>query len=107
MLFRRNKEMIHFSGRRQTKMGILSTVIGVIDVLGFLIISIISGFAGGKGGFIIGITGIILLVLSVTGFVVSYKSFKKKDIFYGFPIAGAVINGLMIIILFALYLLGL
>ena len=88
MWFRRKKEIIHFSGRRQTKMGILS------------------GLSDGKGGLLLGMIGLTLLILSVTGLVVSYKAFKKKDIFYGFPIAGAVINGFMLIVLFTLYLLG-
>lgn len=106
MLFRRNKEMIHFSVRRHTKTGIISAVIGVVVLLGFLTISMVSGFAGGKGGLLLGAIGILLFGLSLTGFVLSYKAFKKKDIFYSFPIAGAVINGFMIIVLFTLYLLG-
>lgn len=106
MLFRRNKEMIHFSGRRHTRMGIVSTIIGVLVILGFLTICIISGMAGGKGGFILGVTGLLLFVLSVTGFVLSYKAYKKKDIFYRFPIIGSVLNGFMLIVLLVIYLLG-
>ncbi len=106
MLFRRNKEMIHFSGRRHTRMGIISAIIGIAVILGFLVISIISGLAGGKGGFVLGVIGLFLFALSVTGFVLSYKSFKKKDIFYRFPIIGAVLNGFMMIILLIIYLLG-
>lgn len=106
MLFRRNKEMIHFSGRRHTKTGIASAIIGILVVIGFLVICILSGLAGGKGGLVIGIIGLLLFAASVTGFVLSYKAFKKKDIFYSFPIIGAVLNGLMIIFLLIIYLLG-
>lgn len=105
-LLRRNKEMIHFSGRRHTRLGILSAIIGIVVVLGFLIVSILSGLAGGKGGLVLGVIGILLFCMAVTGFILSYKSFKKKDIFYSFPIAGATINGFMTILLLILYLLG-
>lgn len=105
-LFKRNKEMIHFSGRRHTKMGIFSTVIGIVVVLGFLTISIISGLARGKGGFALGVLGILLFALSVFGCVLSYRSFKKKDIFYRFPVIGAVLNGFMTIFLLIIYILG-
>lgn len=105
-LFKRNKEMIHFSGRRHTKTGIFSTVVGVVVVLGFLTISVISGLARGKGGFALGVLGILLLALSIFGFVLSYRSFKKKDIFYRFPVIGAVLNGLMTIFLLVIYILG-
>jgi len=106
MFWKRNKEMIHFSGRRHTKMGILSTVIGAFVILGFLVLSILSGVAGGKGGMILGFLGILLFGFAVFGFVLSYKAFKKKDIFYRFPIIGAVLNGIMTILLLVIYIIG-
>lgn len=106
MIIKRKKEMIHFSGRRHPKTGISSTIIGLLVVLGFLALSMVSGFAKGSGGFYLGIIGIFLFFLSVSGFLISYKAFKKKDIFYHFPIAGAVLNGIMIILLLIIYLLG-
>ena len=106
MLFKRNREMIHFSGRRHTKTGIGSTIIGIIVVLGFLSISIASGVEGGKGSLVLGLIGLLLLGLTVFGFVLAYRAFKKKDIFYVFPILGAVLNGFMIILLLIIYILG-
>jgi hypothetical protein len=41
MRLKKNKEMIHFSGRRHTKTGILSMVIGIVAVAGFLALSIV------------------------------------------------------------------
>jgi hypothetical protein len=106
MIFKRKKEMIHFSGRRHTRLGIISAIIGIAVVIGFLTISFISGFARGNGGFVLGIIGLLLFGLSIFGFVLSYKSFKKKDIFYRFPIIGAVSNGFMIILFLIIYILG-
>lgn len=98
--------MIHFSGRRHTKLGITSALIGALVVIGFLTVSISSGVAGGRGGIVIGIIGILLFCLAIFGFILSYKAFKKKDIFYRFPIIGAVLNGFMTILLLTLYILG-
>lgn len=105
-LFKRNKEMIHFSGRRHTTMGIISTVIGAAVVLGFLTLSMLSGLAGGKGNILLGFIGILLFGLSIFGFVLSYQSFKKKDIFFRFPVIGAILNGVMVILLLVLYIIG-
>lgn len=105
-LFKRKKEMIHFSGRRHTKTGIISVVIGAVAILGFITLSILSGVAKGNGGIILGFIGLLLFAMSILGFVLSYKSFKKKDIFYRFPIIGAVLNGFMIILLLVLYIIG-
>lgn len=105
-LWKRNKEMIHFSGRRHTKMGIFSTIIGITVILGFLAISISSGMARGEGGILLGIIGILLFALSILGFVLSYLSFKKKDVFYRFPIIGGILNGVMTILFLIIYILG-
>ncbi len=106
MHHKKSKEMIHFSGRRHTKTGIFSMIIGIAAVAGFLALSIISGMNGGRGGFVLGLVGLLLFGLSVFGFILSYKAFKKKDIFYRFPIAGAILNGLMTIIFMIVYILG-
>ena len=106
MHFGHKKEMIHFSGRRHTKTGIISTILGAVCLAGFLVISLISGAEGGKGGFWLGVVGILLLLLAVYGFVLSYKSFKKKDIFYLYPILGAVLNGFMMVLFIVLFLVG-
>lgn len=106
MRIKRNKEMIHFSGRRHTKLGICSTIIGSVSVLGLLAVSISSGLAHGKGSIAVGIVGLCLFALSIFGFVLSYKAFKKKDIFYRFPIIGAALNGFMTILLLVIYIIG-
>jgi len=105
-LFKHKKAMIHFSARRHTKTGICSAIIGIIVILGFLTISLLSGLAGGDGGLVLGIIGMLLLGLSIFGFVLSYRSFKKKDIFYRFPVIGSVLNGLMTIVLLIIYIFG-
>jgi hypothetical protein len=105
VLFKRNKE-IHFSGRRHAKTGVAATIVGGVSVLGFLTLSILSGVAGGQGGLVIGIIGILLFALSIFGFVLSYRTFQKKDIFYRFPIIGALLNGFMSILMLVLYIIG-
>jgi hypothetical protein len=60
----------------------------------------------GEGGLILGFIGFFLFALSVFGFVLSYKAMKERDIYYRFPIIGAVLNGLMMIAFFVLYIIG-
>jgi hypothetical protein len=81
-------------------------IIGIVSVLGLVTVSILSGLDRGQGGFLVGVAGIGLFALSVFGFVLSYKAFKKKDIFYRFPMIGAILNGLMTILLLVIYILG-
>jgi hypothetical protein len=106
MLFKHKREIIHFSGRRHPKTGILAAVTGFLVLTGFLTLSILSGLAKGNGGFFLGVIGILLFILAIAGFVLSYQAFKKKDIFYHFPIVGVILNGFMVILLLIIYILG-
>lgn len=98
--------MIQFSGRRHTGKGILSAIIGFLIIIGFISISIVSGLNGGNGGFLIGILGLLLFLLAICGFILSYKSLKERDIFYRFPMIGIITNGLMLMLLMLIYILG-
>lgn len=104
---KKDRETIRFSGRKHTKKGIFSAVIGIVVLLGFLTISVISGVNHGNGTMIIGVLGLMLWALSIYGCYLSYKSFKERDIFYHFPITGMILNSIMLILLFVLYVLGL
>ena len=103
----KKRETIQFSGRRHTKLGILSAVIGLMVVLGFIALGIISGINEGEAGLLIGIAGILLFLLGLFGFFLSYKELKQRDIYYRFPMMGIISNGLMLIILMIIYILGL
>ncbi len=104
-LFKR-KDMIQFSGRKHTKLGILSAIIGIAVTIGFLAVSIVSGILNGEGGELLGILGILLLALAVFGFILSYKALTQRDIYYRFPLIGISLNGFMTIILIIIYILG-
>ncbi len=102
----KKRDMIHFSGRKHTKLGILSAIIGIVVTTGFLAVSIVSGVMQGEGGELFGMLGMLLLALAIFGFVLSYKALKQRDIFYRFPLIGAVLNGFMTILLIIIYILG-
>ncbi|NLK99582.1 MAG: hypothetical protein GX271_02850 [Clostridiales bacterium] len=82
-------------------------VIGLTVVIGFATISIISGLNNAKEGLVIGIVGILLFFLALFGFVLSYKELRKRDIYYRFPLIGIISNGLMLVILMIIYIIGL
>lgn len=98
--------MIQFSGRRHTRLGILSAVIGIIAVIGFVGVSLVSGYYGGEGGIVIGIAGLLLFVVSIFGFFISIKALKQVDIYYRFPMIGITTNGVIMIVLMVIYIIG-
>lgn len=102
----KKKESIQFSGRNHTLVGVLSGIIGLLVIMGFIALAIISGLYGGKGGLVIGIMGILLFALAVIGFVLSYKGLKQRDVFLRFPMIGIISNGIMLLLLVIMYVMG-
>ena len=58
-IFKWNKNsQIHFTARSHTKRGIVSAVIGLVTVAGFMATSIFSANNKGNGGIILGLIGL-------------------------------------------------
>lgn len=100
------KAKFKFKGRVHSKNGILSLLLGLAVVVSFFSTAFISGLNKGQGEIILGAIGITSFVVSVYGFLAGYKSFQEKDIYLVAPILGIGINGIMVITLFCLYILG-
>lgn len=103
----RRRGTIKFQGRTHSKKGLLSLLFGLLAVISFITICFISGTEKGNGEFILGVIGMFTFVLAVLGFTLGIKSFREKDIFYIAPIIGVGSNGIMTILLFSLYIVGL
>lgn len=109
MKIRRKKVMdkFYFSGRQNSKKGILSFVIGLLNIIIFFIISFYLSQNTSTTGMWVGIYGVIALAISIFGFYIGYKSTFEKDIFFKFPILGIAFNALLMVFLVVLYLKGL
>ena len=81
-------------------------LLGLSSLIAFVVISFISGKHQGNGGIELGIIGLIFAACSVYGFILSTKSFKEKDIYLTAPIMGIGVNGIMVIVFFSLYIVG-
>lgn len=102
----RRRGNIKFQGRQHSKRGMISLLLGILVIVAFITISFISGTNKGSGGLILGIIGMLCFAVSIFGFILSIKSFREKDIFYVAPVIGVGSNGIMMIVLFSLYIVG-
>lgn len=99
-------DMVKFRGRKQSPRGIAALCLGLLALIGFTVIAVISGQSGGSSGVISGLIGVVLLVITAIGFVLSIKSLQERDIFMSIPITSMVINSVMTIFLICLYIMG-
>lgn len=101
------KAKLKFQGRKRSKRGVVSMLLSLIVLAGFITASVLSGMAKGEGGLMLGYLGVASLVIAIVGFVLGVKSFKEQDILYFHPIFGSVVNGLFLLVFISLYLIGL
>lgn len=106
MRYKRKRGSYMFTDKKHPVEGILSVVIGavILGMVGYL--SYKSSLSGGNGPVSYGIFCFYGMILSFVAFVVSLLSLRDKEIFRVFPMIGAILNGVLFIGLFLLYMIG-
>lgn len=102
----RKREGFKFKGRKHSIRGNFSVIIGCLVLIFFLVTIGISGSQGGNSDSWIGFAGLLSFFLSIIGFILGYIGFKEQDIYYIAPLAGVIINGLLMILYLSLYVIG-
>jgi hypothetical protein len=100
------RRRIRFTDKTHPAAGILSVVMGTVAWIVLIILVMISGAAGGKSGLALGVAGLLDLVFSAVGFWLAMRCYKKEDIYMTTPAAGTVLNGLLVLGLVILYVIG-
>ncbi|MBR1744076.1 MAG: hypothetical protein IJ733_19880 [Lachnospiraceae bacterium] len=103
---KKEKNSLRLSDKKHPVSAIVATGIGVVSLLLFIIICVISSESDGNAGVLIGAGGIFCFLLSVTGFVMAWMSLHIENIRPQFPTAAAVLNGLLMVFYFLLYMWG-
>lgn len=106
MQMKREKNSLHFTDKRVSGLGVGATVMGAIGWIVFAALSIYSASMDGKAELFVGAIGLLDAVLSVVGVIVSYRALQKRDIYYVMPIIGMALNGILFIVYFSLYFMG-
>lgn len=95
-----------FTDKKISWGGVLSSLFAVLACICLASGVYISFKAKGNGGTNVGILGAGAFLLSLVGFFVGLRSFKKDNIFLGFPWFGVVVNALIWLVMFLIILVG-
>jgi len=101
----KRRDPYQFSDKVHPKEGIASVVIGSLLLIGFLVLFLITSRQ--QGGLLIGAFGFLIFFGAILGLWYAVKAMKKEDIRYQYPIAGLILNGIVLIISISLYFVGL
>lgn len=106
-LFRKaERRGMHFHGRKRSKTGVAGFVISVVCIVSFLLLCIISAVAKGESGEFIGALGLFVMAGCGVSFYYSLKGLKERDVYTRLPFAGLIISGVLFVVLFCLYIMG-
>ena len=100
------KKKYIFTNRKHTKKGIMATILGVISNIAVFLAVYFTYMSGGAAPINYGVSILLALIFSVTGFVIAMISRFEKDFFYFFSYLGIVINVLPIVTIVVLLYAG-
>ena len=100
------KGSLRFRKKQHSKIGIVSTIISIVAWGVFIALSVYSTITEGNVEKIMGIVGILDAVLAFFGAVLSIKGLQEREVSYIFSIIGIIFNGILFVIYFSLYFMG-
>lgn len=89
------KRRKRFSGRYNTKGGILSVIISIVAMVILLVGVYISYRHQGNAGGIVGLVGTAAFVAALAGLITGLRSFQDRDGYYLFSWIGTITNGII------------
>lgn len=100
------KRMYSYTEKRQSQLGITSTVCGVLSILVFAALTFLAFYMNGQGGLYLGAIGIAGILFAVVGLIFGLYSFKEKYILHTFSKAGSILSGIMAAVWLLVILIG-
>lgn len=100
------KSIYKFTDKKHAKGGVISTVLGCISLLVFVILIYVSFRHGGNGGIYIGSIGLTGFIISVMGLIFGIMGFKEEDTYSLFSRIGSIWNMIIILVWVCIYLVG-
>jgi len=100
------KRTLRGSGRKHARGGVVSTVMAGIGWILFVALCVYSSSTGGNAAAVAGILGILDGIFALAGMIIAFRSFNERDVFYIMPAVGMVLNGILVVLYFSLYLMG-
>ncbi len=100
------KSSLHFSGRTRSRKGTISTVIGGLAWFVFCVLCVYSTMMEGQAEQAVGVIGILDAFFALAGAVLAMKGFQEREVYYILPTVGILLNGILFVIYFSLYFMG-
>lgn len=106
MEYQKKKGSYKFTDKKHSIVGIFMVVLAIAILATIGVLSYQSSLSAGNGPLLYGCISFFAMILAFVGFLIALLQLKKKEIFYLFPVLGAILNGIIFIGLFVVYIIG-
>ena len=101
------KHKYKFSTKKHSVGGVVATIMFVCAIALFIWSICVSFQAQGKGGKVVGEIALTSFAVAIVGMFIGLISYKESDRYHTFSFVGALLNGIMSIVMFMLFIVGL
>ncbi|MGN0374467.1 MAG: DUF6142 family protein [Butyrivibrio sp.] len=101
------KHKYKFSTKKHSIGGVISTVMFPCSLALFIWAVVVSFQSKGKGGSVVGEIALTSFAVALFGCIIGMLSYKESDRYYTFSFIGSLLNGIMTILMFMLFVAGL
>lgn len=103
---KKERSEIRFSDKIRPKKAVFSLLLAALSLILMAAMIILSALAKGEAPLYVGAGGAAALVLSFLGFILALRCFRLENIYYGMPVAGSLLNGVVMLAWLAVYVGG-
>lgn len=100
------KKMYSFAEKKHSQRGLVSSILGGISVIIFLVMAYLAFYFSGQGGAYLGAFGLTGLVCALTGLIMGLISFGESNTIYFFSKLGSILNGCILAVWIFIVLIG-
>lgn len=100
------KRMYSFAEKRHSQRGLVSTILGGISLVIFVVLAYLAYYLDGQGGAYMGAIGLTGAVFSLMGVILGLISFGEQDTLFLFSKIGSILSGCMMAIWIFVILIG-
>ncbi|MCC8140521.1 MAG: DUF6142 family protein [Lachnospiraceae bacterium] len=103
---KQRQQELEFDGKKHSRPGIISSVLGGIALLADVIVLVMAYMQSGQAGKIVGVTGFLAMWVSLVGLYYGIRGLREQETKRLFPRLGFVLNLLLLAGFGAIYALG-
>ncbi len=100
------RRMYSFAEKKHSQRGLVSSILGGISLIIFVVLAYLAYYLDGEGGAWMGAIGLTGAVFALMGLILGLVSFGEHDILYLFPKLGSILNGCVLAVWIFVILIG-